>query len=95
MGHTNCRKAAVGPKLKDHKNYKETKPIKGESQIAFALRAAANLLSPPKCDGESDEIECVDAAADIMDLKDSLEKVWASQPHIIRSKKHIVHRKSR
>lgn len=51
--------------LRDHPNYEFPSPKKGESQIAFALRCAAHLLSPPQQDGESQEIECVEAAAQI------------------------------
>ncbi len=62
--------------LKDHPNYKMPVPRKGESQIAFAIRCAANLLSPPQNPGESYEVECVDAARQIRSLTKECKRAY-------------------
>lgn len=63
-------------KLKEHPNYSKQIPIEGESQIEFALRVAAHVISPPQENDESTHIECVDLAAAIQALAPELNKVW-------------------
>jgi len=62
--------------LSSHINYKPILPEQNESPISFALRAAAHLISPSQVSGESNEIECVDVAKQILGLKDELEQKW-------------------
>ncbi len=62
--------------LKSHPNYKEQIPIDGESQIDFALRVAAHLISPPFEDGESTHIECIDLASAVRALAPELNDIW-------------------
>ena len=57
------------PQLSSHPNFKFPKFRKGESDSDYALRCAAALISPPQEPGESQEIECVDAARQILDLR--------------------------
>lgn len=56
--------------LKSHPNYKDCKPIKGESQISFTLRAIAHLVSPPQEPHESTTIECVDLRDAILSMEE-------------------------
>lgn len=62
--------------LKCHPNFKEQIPIDGETQIDFALRAAAHLISPPFVDGESTHIECIDLASAVRALSTELNDIW-------------------
>lgn len=39
--------------LSSHPNYRKTRPKPGESAIAYALRTAAHLVSPPKLPDET------------------------------------------
>ncbi len=63
--------------LSGHPNYSPSPPVTGETAIAFALRRAAHLLSPPMDSAESNEIECVSAARQVAGLLEELEKQWA------------------
>lgn len=78
MGHS-YKTVSLAGSLSYHPNYKQKEPIDGESQIAFALRSAAHLLSPPQEAGESNELECIDVAVQILNLQDSLEAIWKGQ----------------
>jgi hypothetical protein len=62
--------------LATHVNYKQGEPFPYETQIEYALREAAHLLSPPMTEGESQEIECVEAAKQIRALAPKLQKLW-------------------
>lgn len=62
--------------LKLHPNYKDLEPIKGESIVAYTLRYAANLVSPPQFEGESYDIECVTIKAGILGLEKEIEEKW-------------------
>ena len=62
--------------LRTHPNYKETKPQEGESIVAFTLRCAAHLISPPMENDEDNEFECIDIAAQILALEKSVIKRW-------------------
>jgi len=62
--------------LMAHPNYESIMPLKGESKVSFALRAAAHLVSPPMVEGESNEVECVDVANSILLLKGDIDKRW-------------------
>jgi hypothetical protein len=62
--------------LATHINYKQGEPFPYETQIEYALREAAHLLSPPKVENESLEIECVEAAKQIRALAPKLQKSW-------------------
>jgi hypothetical protein len=62
--------------LKSHPNFKEQIPIDGESQIDFALRVAAHLISPPFEEGESTHIECIDLAGAVRALAPELKDIW-------------------
>jgi len=63
--------------LRKHPNYKRLAPFQGETPIAFALRYAAHLVSPPKVEGESDEIQCQDVAKQIRSIESEVEAAWA------------------
>lgn len=63
-------------KLKEHPNYTKQIPLENESQIDFALRVAAHLISPPQLVDESTHIECIDLAAAIQALAPELNKIW-------------------
>lgn len=65
--------------LYDHPNFSISGPRDRETQIAYALRMAAHLLSPPKKPGENDSIACEDAAVEIQRLSASLESLWAAK----------------
>lgn len=65
--------------MKSHPNYKEPVPLPDESPIAFALRAASHLVSPPQEPGESYDLECVDVASGILALKNQLEEAWKNK----------------
>ena len=62
--------------LKKHPNYKDLTPIKGETLVAFTLRYAANLVSPPQYKGESYDVECTTIKAGILSLKEEIEKAF-------------------
>lgn len=63
--------------MKAHPNYKKPIPEKGESQIEFACRAIADLISPPQEPNESYDLECVDIAKAIrISLVKDLKKIW-------------------
>lgn len=62
--------------LKSHPNFKEQAPIDGETQIDFALRVAAHLISPPFEEGESTHIECIDLASAVRALAPELNDIW-------------------
>lgn len=62
--------------LKSHPNFKEQFPIDGETQIDFALRVAAHLISPPFEEGESTHIECIDLASAVRALAPELNDIW-------------------
>jgi hypothetical protein len=64
-------------RLKSHPNFKEQVPLEGETQIEFALRSAAHLISPPMEDGESTHIECVDLALAVRALAPELNDIWS------------------
>lgn len=66
-------------KLKEHPNYSKQIPIENETQIDFALRVAAHLISPPQEIDESTHIECIDLAAAIQALAPELNKIWSEQ----------------
>lgn len=63
-------------KLKEHPNYSKQIPLENETQIDFALRVAAHLISPPQENDESTHIECIDLAAAIQALAPELNKIW-------------------
>ena len=62
--------------IRTHPNYEETEPVEGESIVAFTLRCAAHLISPPMESDEDNEFECVDIAAQILTLEKSITKRW-------------------
>lgn len=62
--------------LSQHPKYKEGDPYMFESSIDYALRSAAHLVSPPQLKGESNEIECVAVAKQIVELGPNLQKRW-------------------
>lgn len=62
--------------LKKHPNFKEQIPIDGETQIDFALRVAAHLISPPMEEDESTHIECIDLASAVRALAPELNDIW-------------------
>ena len=63
-------------RLKEHPNYKDLTPIKGESLVAFTLRYAANLVSPPQYEGESYEVECTTIKDGILSLEEEIEAAF-------------------
>ena len=64
--------------LKLHPNYKVLIPISGESLVAFTLRYAANLISPPQFEGESYDVECTTLKDGILSLEEEIERVFNS-----------------
>ena len=62
--------------LKKHPNYKDLTPIEGESLVAFTLRYAANLVSPPQFEGESYDVECTTIKDGILSLQEEIEKAF-------------------
>ena len=62
--------------LRTHPNYKETEPQEGESIIAFTLRCAAHLVSPPMLDDEDNEFECTEISEQILALEKAITKRW-------------------
>lgn len=62
--------------MRNHPNYLLPTPIQGETQIAFALRCASHLVSPPQESGESYELECVDVRDGILSLLDDVQNRW-------------------
>ena len=65
-------------RLENHPNYKQPIPTPQlETPIAFALRCAAHLISPPKEDGEDDEISCEVVAEQIIEMTEEIETAWA------------------
>lgn len=62
--------------LKSHPNYKDQTPFAGETLIAYTLRCAAHLVSPPQDPGESYDVECVDIAAGILSLETEITERW-------------------
>lgn len=73
------RGTTVRRDLRGHPNFALSLPAVGESAIAYALREAAHLLSPPKVEDEDEAIECNDAAASVLGLKDDLERLWSQK----------------
>lgn len=67
--------------LKSHPNYKEPQPFKGEGLVAYTLRCAANLVSPPQMDGESYDVECTEIKSAILLLESEIEKKWFDYNH--------------
>lgn len=62
--------------LTSHSNYKHSEPVEGESVIAYTLRCASHLVSPPMEDGEDNEFECVDVARQILALEKKINEQW-------------------
>jgi hypothetical protein len=62
--------------LKSHPNYKDQQPYKGEGLVAYTLRCAAHLVSPPQFEGESYDVECTDIASGILSLEEEITKRW-------------------
>lgn len=62
--------------LKSHPNYKDQEPFKGESLIAYTLRCAAHLVSPPQEPNESYDVECTDIASGILALEEEICERW-------------------
>lgn len=60
--------------LKSHPNYKDQEPLEGESVIAYTLRCAAHIVSPPQEEGESYDIECTTIKAAILGLEKEIEE---------------------
>ena len=73
-----------GRSLYDHPRYHLLDPLPEDTAVSYALRCAANLVSPPKVGGESDEIECNQVAADILLLKKQVEERWAKHVFSLR-----------
>ncbi|WP_158600324.1 hypothetical protein [Fibrisoma montanum] len=67
---------ALVNEMKKHPNYKELTPNTGETLVAFSLRCAAHLISPPQEEGEDYELECVDVAVAIQALAPDIEQKW-------------------
>ena len=63
--------------LRDHPNFELPTPERDESPIAYALRAAAHLISPPKIDYENYRIKCEDVAKQMMELGAELQQRWS------------------
>lgn len=68
--------ASKSDRLDSHPNFKLPTPNENEGLVAFTLRCAAHLVSPPKEDGESHENECIEVARQILDLRDRVQSAW-------------------
>lgn len=62
--------------LSAHLNFEIQEPRPGESEIAFALRCAAFLVSPPQVEGEDTTIECTEVAKQIVELEAAVRTAW-------------------
>ena len=51
-------------------------PEAKENEIEFASRCISHLISPPQIVGESDNIECVDLAAAILEYSKEITETW-------------------
>lgn len=67
--------------LSSHPNFQPPPPPSQETIeeiVRYTLEYAARLISPPKVDGEDEEIECDDVAAElrnsVQDIIDSMKK---------------------
>lgn len=74
--YRNTEVKAIVRRLKSHPNYKDQIPEEGESQIDFALRVIAHMVSPPMEDEEDTTIECTDLAGAIRAMSEELKETW-------------------
>lgn len=71
--------AEIGRKVSEmraHPSYLLPTPTEGESQIAFALRCASHIVSPPQFEGESYDVECTTVRDGILSLLDEVTQRW-------------------
>lgn len=66
--------------LQKHPNYEDAQPNEFDTPISFALRFAANLISPEQEDKESYDIECVDIfkALTCPEIKREITNIWVN-----------------
>ncbi len=62
--------------LAQHPNFEISDPEPGESEIEYAVRMCAHLVSPPKEPGEDCEITCETVAEAILGLGLELEEKY-------------------
>lgn len=62
--------------MKRHPKYTPLVPEPGETMVAFTLRWAAHLVSPPQEPDESYDLECVDIAQAILCLRHDVNEAW-------------------
>ncbi|MGI4736105.1 MAG: hypothetical protein ACRYG7_13090 [Janthinobacterium lividum] len=62
--------------MKRHPKYAPLVPEPGETMVAFTLRWAAHLVSPPQEPEESYDLECVDIAQAILCLRHDVNEAW-------------------
>lgn len=69
--------------LQKHPNYEDVEPDEFDTPISFALRFAANLISPEQEDQESYDIECVDIfkALTCPEIKREITEIWINYQH--------------
>lgn len=67
--------------LRTHINYEHTEPVYAETLVAYALRCAAHLVSPPMLPDEDNEFECQDVAAQILLLEKEITEKWDRRRH--------------
>lgn len=65
--------------LRAHPNYQPPMSRVDESIVDFVLRCAADLVSPPQIEGESDFIECVSVAEEIRALAPAIKRELAER----------------
>ena len=70
------RSAMPVPQLSAHPNFELPFPQHGEDVIAYTLRCAAVLISPPKLDGEDEDTACEIVADAILNLYKPILARW-------------------
>ena len=64
------------PQLTRHPNFQLPVPRKRESLVAYTLRCAAMLISPPKVVGEDEETPCEVIAHAVRKLAPAIQRRW-------------------
>ena len=64
------------PQLSLHPNWEIPRPQLHEDVIAYTLRCAAMLISPPKIEGENEDTPCEVVADAVQLLADEVRYMW-------------------
>ena len=62
--------------LSAHPNWEMPQPEPQEDVIAYTLRCAALLISPPKIEGEDEDTSCEVVANAVKRLAEEVRRVW-------------------